>query len=165
MPITGPCTKKLNVQNVLLVTQVNATTPKHREAFLEVFRVDDIAKNKTGKRSKEAKQFLSKLKDELLEKSDEMSIKRTHVYWPDSYFLAMCPRYMKPPGGSKSLILRWKIGNTKKFPFSCLELKDENGVFLPWTTIHTKFDGFKKCGMNFKDYSSLVRHLATRHMV
>ena len=165
MPVARPQPKVLNLRNIIIVTQGQATSPGHRKAYLEVVRVDGIARNKTGERGDEAKNLLVSLRNELLGKSEQFTIELTHAHLPESYFMSMCPRYMTPPSGSRSVVLRWKIGNTKKMPFSCLELTDENNVFLPWTTVDAKEDGFKKCEKDFKDYTGLVRHLATRHMV
>ena len=145
MPVAGPCLKKLSLTNIFLVTQGNATSTEHRNAYLEIVRVDEIARTKTGERADHAKTFLVSLRNELLARDDHFIIELTHTYLPESYFMAICPRFMLPPSGPRSLVLRWKIGNTKKVPFSCLELKDQNNIFLPWTTIHTKDDSFKKC--------------------
>ena len=165
MPATGPDVKKLNVDHLIMVTQGLATTTVHRDAFQEVVRVVDIAANKKGARGDEAKAILINLKSELLAQSLNIVIELTHTFIPDSYFLAMSPRYLTPPAGSQFSMLRFKIGNTKKLPFSCLELKDKNNIFLPWMTVDSKEGGHRKCSMHFSDYAGLVRHLATRHFV
>ena len=144
------------MKNVLEVTQKKATTVEHRSAFQEAVRVFGIARNKKGKRAEDAALFLESLKRELLNRCGQIVIRSTHLYWPQEYFIAMGPRFMQPPSGTKSLMLRWKIGNTQQLPFSCLELRDANDVFMPWTTIHTKNDGFRKCEMSFSSYSSLI---------
>ena len=63
MPTRGPCQKKLNAENVLKVTQINAMKPEHRIAFLEIQRVENIAKNGDENRAEEAQKFLTRLKN------------------------------------------------------------------------------------------------------
>ena len=120
MPITAPCKKRLSLKNVLEVTQMKATTVDHRSAFQEAVRVSDIARNKKGKRAEEAKSFLESMKRELLRWPGKIVIKATHLYWPQAYFIAMSPRFMRPPSSAKSLMLRWQIGKDQQLPFSCL---------------------------------------------
>ena len=115
MPVARPQLEELNLWNIIIVTQGQATSPGHRKAYLEVVRVDDIARTKTGERGDEAKNLLVSLRNELLANSEQFIIELTHAYLPESYFMSMCPRYMTPPSGSRSLVLRWKIGNTKLF--------------------------------------------------
>ena len=164
MPALSPNAQKLCVPNIIRVTQYSATTKPHRDAVLEVIRVYDIAKQ-TGARGDEAREFLFDLKCELLACSDQIVINPTHSFLPDAYFFSISPRFMEVPDNPRALVLRWKLGNTKKAPFSCLELRDQNEVCLPWTTIDSREDGYKKCGKSFADYTTLVRHLATCHVV
>ena len=165
MPFVRPKKKLLNLYNIMLVTQKDATTPAHRKAYQEVVRVDGIAKNRRGVLGKEAEELLLLLTKELLGDGVQFTIELTHPYFPVSYFLAVCPRYMDPPSSARSVVLRWKMGRTRELPYSCLELVDKNQVFLPWFTVDAKDGGFEKCDKEFTDYPGLVRHLATRHMV
>ena len=164
MPALAPNAEKLCAENLIYVTQDLATTPRHRDVAAEVTRVSDIAKQ-TGKRAEAAKAFLLKLKHELLVLGYQITVKSTHTFLPGAYFEAICPRYMDLPDHPRALVLRWKLGNTKRAPFSCLELVDANEVCLPWTTVHSGDEGYKTCAKSFKDYTALVRHLATRHVV
>ena len=59
MPVAGPSLKKLNLENIFLVTQRKATSTKHRDAFLEVVRVDDIERLKQENELKKRKIFWS----------------------------------------------------------------------------------------------------------
>ena len=155
----------LNLYNIMLVTQKQAGTPEHKKAYQEVVRVDGIVKKRRGVLGQEAEEVLVLLANELLSYGVHFNIKLTHPYFPNIYFLAVCPRYMEPPSSATSVVLRWKMGKTIESPYSCLELVDKNRVFLPWFTVDTLDGGFKKCEQEFADYPSLVRHLATRHMV
>ena len=82
MPVAGPQKEVLNLRNIILVTQRQATTPEHRKAYLEVVRVDGIAKKKTGERGKEAKNLLVSLRNQLLAKSEQFTIELTHAHLP-----------------------------------------------------------------------------------
>jgi hypothetical protein len=166
MPATGPNVEKfLNVDNLIMVTQSYATTRVHRDTFHEVARVVGIAANKEGARGEEAEEVLNNLKNNLLAQSVNIVIEQTHACIPKEYFVAMSPRYLTPPPGSQFSMLRLKIGNTKRLPYTCLELQSKNNTFLPWMTVDSKESGHHKCNMHFSDYAGLVRHLATRHYV
>ena len=101
MPVAGPCLKKLSLKNIFLVTQGKATSTEHRNAYLEIVRVDEIARTKTGERADHAKTFLVSLRNELLAKGDHFIIELTHAYLPESYFMAISPRFMLPPSGPR----------------------------------------------------------------
>ena len=164
MPALSPNAQKLCVSNIIRVTQYEATTKQHRDAVQEVTRVCNIAKQ-TGARGEEAREFLFELRCDLLASSDQIVVNSTHSFLPDAYFSFISPRFMEVPDDPRALVLRFKLGNTKKAPFSCLELCDQNKVCLPWTTIDSREDGYQKCGKSFSDYTALVRHLSTRHVV
>ena len=164
MPVLSPNAQKLCVSNIIRVTQYQATTELHRDAVQELIRVSNMAKQR-GSRGKEARDFLIELRCDLLAASDQIVVKSTHSFLPDAYFCFISPRFMEVPADPRALVLRFKLGNTKKAPFVCLELRDKNGICLPWTTIDSREDGYKKCGKSFANYTALVRHLATRHVV
>ena len=164
MPTVAPNAKMLSVSNVIRVTQEKATSKEHYQAALEFTRVFDNSK-KAGNQGELAKGFLFKLKNDLLKASDQITVKPLHSYLPKAYFDAICPRFMDLPDDPRALILRWKVGNTKLSPYSCLELLDPKKICLPWTTVHSSGDGYTTCDKSFKDYTALVRHLATMHLV
>ena len=164
MPALAPNAQKLCVANVMLATQHEATGEVHRDAVKELTRVLNIS-NQTGTRGEEARKFLFQLRLDLLAAKDQIAVKFTHSLLPVAYFAFISPRFMEVPTDPRALVLRFKLGNTKKFPFTCLELLDKNEVCLPWTTVDSKKDGYKKCEKSFPDYTALVRHLATRHVV
>ena len=164
MPFKGAKKEILNLYNILQVTQgEKVTTNEHKIAYQEVVRVVDIAEKRRGALGKAAADFLRDLTQAILGYSRDFTIKLTHSF-SEGYFLAMCPRYVDPPSNARSVILRWKMGQTQDQPYSCLELM-KNQVYLPWFTVDVKEDGFQKCGHEFADYPGLVRHLATRHLV
>ena len=164
MPALAPNAQKLSVANILQVTQYDATTASHYEAVQELIRVTNMAKQQ-GSRGQVAKKFLSELRIALLAAGAEIVVKSKHSFLPDAYLCFISPRFMEVPDDPRALVLRFKLGNTKKAPFVCLELRDKNGTCLPWTTIDSREDGYKKCGKSFANYTALVRHLATRHVV
>ena len=145
MPALSPNAQKLCVSNIMRVTQHEATTERHRDGVQELIRVLNISKQ-TGGRGKEARKFLFELRCDLLASSEQIVVNLTHSFLPDAYFAFISPRFMEVPIDPRALVLRFKLGNTKKAPFSCLELLDENEVCLPWTTVDSKDDGYKKCG-------------------
>ena len=166
MPAAWPNVDKfLNVANLIDVTQFNATSKEHRDTFGEIIRVADIAENNDGVRGAAAVEVLKDLKDSLLAKFEDIVIENHHAILPEEYFVALNPRFLNPPKGSKFSMLRIKLGNTKKLPYSCLELRSKEGTYLPWMTVDAKESGYLKCDSHFKDYPGLVRHLATRHYV
>ena len=164
MPPLAPNANKLSASNVIRVTQDKAATNEHYIAALELSRVFENSK-KAGNQGEVAKAFLFKLESDLLARSDEITVKRLHYFLPKEYFEAICPRFMDLPKDPRALLLRWKVGNTKAAPYSCLELLDPKKICLPWTTVHTRGDNYTTCGKGFNDYTALVRHLATMHVV
>ena len=94
MPFKGAKVDLLNLYNIMLVTQKNATTTAHKKAYQEVVRVDGIAKSRRGALGDEIAEFLLLLEKELLGKGMRFAIKLTHPYFPVGYFLSMSPRYM-----------------------------------------------------------------------
>ena len=166
MPATWPNVDKfLNVANMINVTQYCATTSKHRETYQEITRVSGIAVTNDGVRGATAVEVLNDLKNSLLAEPDDVVIENIHVDIPEEYFVALNPRFLKPSEGSQFSMLRLKIGNTKKLPYTCLELRSKEGTFLPWMTVDATQSDHHKCNSHFKDYAGLVRHLATRHYV
>ena len=143
MPALAPNAQKLCVTNVMRVTQHEATTEDHRNVVQELIRVLNISKQ-SGPRGEVARKFLYELKRDLLAASDQIVVKFTHSFLPVAYFAFISPRFMEVPTDPRALVLRFKLGNTKKAPFSCLELLDENEVCLPWTTVDLKDDGFRR---------------------
>ena len=80
MPVARPQLEELNLRNIIIVTQGQATSPGHRKAYLEVVRVDGIVRKKTGERGKEAKNLLVSLRNQLLAKSEQFTIELTHSH-------------------------------------------------------------------------------------
>ena len=119
MPALAPNAKKLCVSNVIRVTQHEATTKDHYDAALELTRVFDISK-KSGNQGDVARDFLFKLRRDLLANSDQIIVNPIHSFIPEDYFDAICPRFMDLPDDPRALVLRWKLGNTKQSPYSCL---------------------------------------------
>jgi len=165
MPATVPDEEEFNGVELILVTQLAATQPIHRATYKEVARITDMAKNRKGKLGEKAKEALRRVKSEVLASSTEIVIKWKHVFIPDSYFKSISPRYLRQPAGSRFSMLRFKIGNTKRMPFTCLELRNKSGTCLPYMTIDSKEGGHLKCSQHFSDYAGLCRHLATMHFV
>ena len=165
MPASVPDEEEFNGVELILVTQLAATQPIHRITYKEVARITDMAKNRKGILGEKAKEALRRVKSEVLAHSMEIVIKWKHSFLPDSYFQAISPRYLRQPEGSRFSMLRFKIGNTKRMPFTCLELRNKSDICLPYMTIDSKEGGHQKCLKHFSDYAGLCRHLATRHFV
>ena len=124
MPATVPDEEQFNGVELIFVTQFWATKPVHRVTYKEVARITDMAKNRKGILGEKAKEALRRVKSEVLANSMVIVIKWKHSFIPDSYFQAICPRYLRQPAGSRFSMLRFKIGNTKSMPFACLELRN-----------------------------------------
>ena len=122
MPFKGAKEEILNLHNIMQVTQGELVTSKeHKKAYQEVVRVYDIAEKRRGALGEAAAKFLLQVTQALLGESMKFTIKLTHSF-SEGYFLAMCPRYVDPPSNARSVILRWKMGQTQDQPYSCLEL-------------------------------------------
>ena len=164
MPALAPNAEKLCVANIMLVTQYKATSDKHLKAVKELKRVLNISEQEND-RGEVARKFLLQLELDLLAAKHLIVVKFRHSVLPVAYFAFISPRFMEVPVTPRALVLRIKMGNTKTFPFTCLELLDKNQECLPWTTVDSKEDGYKQCEKHFPDYTALVRHLSTRHVV
>ena len=164
MPALAPNAEKLCVANIMLVTQHQATSDNHLKAVKELKRVLNISEQDDD-RGEVARKFLLQLELDLLAAKDQIVVKFKHSLLPVAYFAFISPRFMEVPVTPRALVLRFKLGNTKKYPFTCLELLDKNQVCLPWTTVDSKKDGYQQCEKHFPDYTALVRHLSTRHVV
>ena len=132
MPFKGAKEEILNLYNIMQVTQGEKVTSKeHKKAYQEVVRVFDIVQKRRGALGEAAADFLLQVTQALLGESMNFTIKLTHSYFPEGYFLAMCPRYVDPPSNARSVILRWKMGQTQDQPYSCLESVSYTHLTLP----------------------------------